>query len=104
MQDYKLNLFHSYNRKIDNAYIIALPRHPLSQKHLRECIQSCEKVGQSYKVWPAFDGTAGEIQVPDQCLNNDFFKIIKVTDHWLTKTEVACALRSEEHTSELQSH
>ncbi len=92
MQDYKLNLFHSYNRKINNAYIIALPRHPLSQKHLKECIQSCEKVGQPYIVWPGFDGTAGEIQVPEQCANNDFFKIIKVTDHWLTRTEVACAL------------
>jgi GR25 family glycosyltransferase involved in LPS biosynthesis len=59
---------------------------------LKECIQSCEKVGQPYIVWPGFDGTAGEIQVPEQCANNDFFKIIKVTDHWLTRTEVACAL------------
>jgi GR25 family glycosyltransferase involved in LPS biosynthesis len=64
----------------------------LSQKHLKECIQSCEKVEQPYIVWPGFDGTAGEIQVPEQCANNDFFKIIKVTDHWLTRTEVACAL------------
>ncbi len=59
---------------------------------MKECIQSCEKVGQPYIVWPGFDGTAGEIQVPEQCANNDFFKIIKVTDHWLTRTEVACAL------------
>lgn len=92
MEKYKLNLFHSYNREIENAYIIALPRHPLSQKHLKECIQSCEQVGQSYKVWEAFDGTAGEIQIPEQCADNSFFRVIKVTDHWLTKTEVACAL------------
>ena len=59
---------------------------------MKECIQSCEKVGQPYIVWPGFDGTAGEIQVPEQCANNDFFKIIKVTDHWLTRTQVACAL------------
>ncbi len=59
---------------------------------MKECIQSCEKVEQPYIVWPGFDGTAGEIQVPEQCANNDFFKIIKVTDHWLTRTEVACAL------------
>lgn len=90
--NYNLNLFHSYNRQIDKAYIIALPRHPLSQKHLKECIKSCETINQSYTVWEAFDGTVAEIQVPPQCQNNDFFKVIKVTDHWLTRTEVACAL------------
>lgn len=92
MEKYKLNLFHSFNREIENAYIIALPRHPLSQKHLKECIQSCEQVEQSYVVWEGFDGTAGEIQIPPQCADNPFFRVIKVTDHWLTKTEVACAL------------
>lgn len=92
LEKYKLNLFHSYNREIENAYIIALPRHPLSQKHLKECIQSCEQVGQNYVVWEGFDGTAGEIQIPPQCADNPFFRVFKVTDHWLTKTEVACAL------------
>ena len=92
LEKYKLNLFHSYNREIENAYIIALPRHPLSQKHLKECIQSCEQVGQNYVVWEGFDGTAGEIQIPPQCADTPFFRVFKVTDHWLTKTEVACAL------------
>lgn len=46
-----------------------------------------------YKVWEAFDGTKeGEILIPPSLKDDRFMKMIKLTDHYMTKSEVACAL------------
>jgi GR25 family glycosyltransferase involved in LPS biosynthesis len=51
---------------------------------------SCEKVGQPYEFWDAYDGLADEIKAPAH--HNAVMDCIKVTDHYLTRGEVACAL------------
>lgn len=46
----------------------------------------------SYVVWDAFDGTGNTIIAPDHSKNETVTNIVKITDHYLTRGEVACAL------------
>lgn len=86
------SLFFSYDLNIDNAYIITLKNNEGSQKHSKRCQESCEKVGQSFVVWDAYDGLSDQIETPEHSINNPLMKMLKVTDHYLTRGEVACAL------------
>jgi hypothetical protein len=45
-----------------------------------------------YKIWDAFNGLNNPITVPEHSQNDSIIKMIKVTDHYLTRGEVACAL------------
>jgi GR25 family glycosyltransferase involved in LPS biosynthesis len=90
--DNTLNLFYSREAHIENAYIITVKGNESSEKYSARCRQSCDQVGMKYKVWDAFDGTKGPITTPDQCMNDSFMRLLKVTDHYLTRGEVACAL------------
>jgi GR25 family glycosyltransferase involved in LPS biosynthesis len=45
-----------------------------------------------YQVWDAFDGTKEGIVVPQHSINDSVIRMLKVTDHYLTRGEVACAL------------
>lgn len=87
-----LNLYYSYDLEIENAYIITVRDNELSEKYSERCAKSCEDVGMSYRIWDAFDGTKDEIFTPFHSMNNDFIRSLKVTDHYLTRGEVACAL------------
>jgi GR25 family glycosyltransferase involved in LPS biosynthesis len=85
-------LFYSYDIAIESAYIITLKNNQDSQRLSARCQQSCRAVGQPFKVWDAFDGLQTEIQTPEHSINNPLMKMLKVTDHYLTRGEVACAL------------
>ena len=88
-----LNLFYSRRIEIENTYIITVKGNESSENYSKRCQQSCESVGQPYTVWDAFDGTKGhDIIVPDHSKNDSFIKMMKVTDHYLRRGEVACAL------------
>lgn len=89
-----LNLFYSYDTRVDDAYIITIKGNKYSEEYSRRCQRSCEAVGQSYKIWDAFDGTdkTKGIQIPDHSKDDAITQILKVTDHYLTRGEVACAL------------
>jgi GR25 family glycosyltransferase involved in LPS biosynthesis len=89
-----LNLFYSYNTSVDDAYIITIKGNKYSEEYSKRCQQSCKAVGQSYKTWDAFDGTdkSKGIQIPDHSKDDALTQILKVTDHYLTRGEVACAL------------
>jgi hypothetical protein len=41
-------------------------------------------------MWDAYDGTRGEIVPPEH--HGQFMRLLKVTDHYLTRGELACAL------------
>lgn len=77
---------------VDQAYIITLKNHQLSEKLSARCQASCKQVGQPYKVWPAFDGTSGEIKVPESLQSQSWIKWIRQYDTDLSVTEVSVYL------------
>lgn len=87
-----LNLFYSRQIDVESAYIITLKGNDISEKLSKRCQQSCINVGMNYNIWEGFDGKKETIQIPEHSKNSDILKLIKITDHYLTKTEVACFL------------
>lgn len=93
-----LNLYFSNNVNVEHAYIITIVGNELSENYSQRCQQSCESVQMPYKVWGAYNGTLetghkpGWISSPAHLEDDSLMSMIKVTDHYLTKAEVACAL------------
>lgn len=85
-----MNLFFSYDLDVDKAYIIRVKGHEKSEQLARRCGDSCGKVGMPYQFWDAYDGTSGEIKPPAH--HGQVMNMVKVTDHYMTRGEVACAL------------
>lgn len=85
-----MNLFYSYDLFVDKAYIIRVKDHDRSMELAKRCADSCESVQMPYEYWDAYDGTGEEIKIPEH--HNDIMDLIKVTDHYMTRGEVACAL------------
>ena len=54
-----MNFLNSYDTNVESAYIITLPNSETSQKLTQQCVESCEAVGQPYKLWEGFDGSSG---------------------------------------------
>lgn len=92
MNNQGLNLFYSHNTTIENAYIITVKGNTNSEKYSQRCQFSCNQLGIPYKVWDAFDGTGDTILIPEHSQNDSISRILKITDHYLTRGEVACAL------------
>lgn len=84
------SLFYSYDLNISKAYIIRVKNNEDSEKKAERCSESCELVGQEYEFWDAYDGIGQEIIPPEH--HGGIMNGIKVTDHYLTRGEVACAL------------
>lgn len=85
-----MKLFTSYDLNIDQAYIIRILGNEVSERFASRCAESCTNTGMQYSFWDAYDGTSGEIKAPAH--HNDVMDLIRVTDHYLTRGEVACAL------------
>lgn len=82
-----------WSHDMDNVYgafIIRVPGHETSETLARRCASSCEKVGQKYEYWDAYNGITDPISVPAH--HSPIMDLIKVTDHYLTRGEVACAM------------
>lgn len=87
------SLFYKHDVDVDCAYIITVKGNSNSEQYSQRCAKSCANVGMNYTVWDAFDGTGGSgIHIPDHSKNDSLTKILKVTDHYMTRGEVACAL------------
>ena len=84
------SLFYQYDMSVKLAYIIRLKGHTKSEEMAQRCARSCELVKQNYIFWDAYDGTGKEIKIPNH--HNAVLDLIKITDHYLTRTEVATAL------------
>lgn len=85
-----MNLFHSYNQVAEKAYIIRVDGNEKSEELAKRCADSCAEVGQMYQYWQAYDGYENPIKPPKH--ESEIMNLIKVTDHYLTRGEVACAL------------
>lgn len=91
--DEHLNLFEDYSEDIENTYIIALKGNTTSEAQLARCIESLDKFNMSHSVFYGYDGTDKiTIKTPEHLKNNSFMKTIKLYDHCLSITEIACAL------------
>lgn len=84
------SLFNAYDMSVDTAYIIRVSGNEKSESLAYRCAESCKAVGQQFEFWDAYDGTGSEIIPPAH--HNDTMKMFKVTDHYLTRGELACAL------------
>lgn len=88
-----LNLFRNNTTQVENAYIITVRGNPSSERYSARCQESCQQVGMPYTVWDAYDGTRpGDIRPPEQLKDDSFMSLIKISDHYMTRGEVACAL------------
>jgi hypothetical protein len=86
------SLFLSHSLDVERAYIICVDNNAASMALAQRCAKSCDDVGQPWSYWSAFDGIKDRIVVPAQAANDNLIKMIKVTDHYMTRGEVACAL------------
>lgn len=84
-----MNYLASYDTNVESAYIITLPGDETSEKLTQQCIQSCEAVGQPYKLFEAFNGRSGEIKVPDGLKDQAFINFLRVHTSWITPTQIA---------------
>lgn len=84
------SLFYSYNVDVEKAYIIRINGLKSSEEKAIVCSSSCDDVNMPWEYWDAYNGVEKEIQIPWH--HNDIMKLLKVTDHYLTRGEVACAL------------
>jgi hypothetical protein len=104
-----MNFINHYDMSVDSAYIISLQNNELSQQFTQRCVQSCEKVGQPYKIFYGFDasqskvktqtyklgqpvGELGDIQVPDMLKGQAFINFLRVHRSDLMLTQIACFL------------
>ena len=86
------SLNYNYNTEVESAYIIVVKDHPISESMFLRCEESCKKVDMSYKRWEAFDGTKGEIIVPDHLDDVHHYRWVKVVNEALAKSEVCTVL------------
>jgi GR25 family glycosyltransferase involved in LPS biosynthesis len=84
----------NYAMDFDNpvAYIITVKGNKTSEEMSLRCQESCQKAGQPYQVWDAFDGTSGEIFYPEHAKNQVHYRWLKQMNDKLTIGEVACIL------------
>lgn len=85
-----MSLFYKYDMAVDKAYIIRVAGHASSEEKAKRCADSCDSVGQSWEYWDAYNGLAESIINPKH--HGQFVDLLKVTDHYMTRGEVACAL------------
>lgn len=85
-------LFYSYDMDVDKAYIIRIKGNALSEKKAEACATSCKEVGMPFDFWDAYDGTGDFIKEPFHLVDDQIMKCIKLTDHYLVRPEICCAL------------
>jgi hypothetical protein len=85
------SLFWSHDmNNVYGAFIIRVKGNDTSEVLAQRCAASCDQVGQNYEYWDAYDGIEEEIKKPNH--HNAVMDILKITDHYLTRGEVACAM------------
>ena len=84
------SLNYSYDQSVTKAYIIRIPNHEMSMQKAQRAAESCDLAGMDWEYWDAYDGIQNPIVPPQH--HGGVPAMIKVTDHYLTRGEVACAL------------
>ena len=86
------SLSFGYETEIESAYVITIKGHELSERMASRCEESCRAVEMPYRRWDAFDGTKGDIVVPESLRGQDWVRWIRVVNEALAKTEVCTVL------------
>ena len=86
------SLFNRYDLAVDRAYITRVVGNKQSETLAKRCADSCDSVKQAWSYWDAYDGYSRRIKEPEHSRDNPVMKMLKITDHYLTRGEVACAL------------
>lgn len=86
------SLYYKYDQAVDRAYIIRVKGHEVSEKKALNCANSCDKIGMPYQFWNAYDGTGDTIKEPENLIGDPIMSLIKISDHYLVRPEVCCAL------------
>jgi len=87
-----MKLYHSYDSSTAGAYIIYIPANSVSVDQAYRCLQSCVAVDQPAELWEGFDGSGTEISVPRHLKGQSWTNWFRVTDHQISRTEIACCL------------
>ena len=105
-----MNYYNHFNMKVEGTYIISIQGNEVSEKLTKQCIESCEKVGQpNVRLFPAFDAThspvkvqdhdlgkpigeLGTIKVPDFIQGQGFLNFLRLRRSDLLMTQIACFL------------
>jgi GR25 family glycosyltransferase involved in LPS biosynthesis len=89
-----LKLFRNNDTVVESAYIITVRGNSNSERYSARCQQSCQDVGMPFKIWDAYNGTGQDNQIiaPNHLKNDSVMNMLKITDHYMTRGEVACAL------------
>jgi hypothetical protein len=87
------SLYKSYKTAINSAYIIRIKNNKISEDAANRCIKSCEDVNMPFTLWDAYDGVDTEgIKAPEHLKNHTIMNMLKISEHYMRKGEVACAL------------
>ena len=105
-----MNYYNHFNMKVEGTYIISIQGNEVSQKLTKQCLESCEKVGQpNVNLFPAFDATdspvkiqdhdlgkpigeLGTIKVPEFLQGQAFINFLRLRRSDLLMTQIACFL------------
>ena len=87
-----MKLNNSYNQTVQGTYIIHIPDNPVSVMQAERCLDSCRAIGQSAQLHVGFSVNGSEITVPQHLQGQSWIDWFRVTDHYLSSTEVACCL------------
>lgn len=85
-----MKLFYSYDMVPSKAYIIRVNGNEKSMSKASRAAKSCEEVGMDWDYWDAYNGIENPIVPPDH--HSGILEMVKITDHYLTRGEVACVL------------
>jgi hypothetical protein len=84
------SLNYGYDQTVTKAYIIRVKGHSSSEEKAQRAANSCDLAGMPWEYWDAYDGIQNPIQPPEH--HGGVPAMVKVTDHYMTRGEVACAL------------
>ena len=89
--DLSKSLNFAYDMSVESAYIITIKDHAESERLAKGCQRSCDIAGMPWKTWDAFDATDGKtIKIPEHSKSSSWLKWVKLYDHHLSITEIAC--------------
>ena len=105
-----MNYYNHYDMNVEGTYIISIQGNKVSEKLTKQCLDSCEKIGQpNVNIFPAFDATdspikiqdhklgkpigeLGTIKVPEMLKGQAFINFLRLRRADLLMTQIACFL------------
>jgi len=86
------SLYKKFDMNVESAYIIRIKNNKNSESLAERCANSCDKVKMPYKFWDAYNGIESPILPPDHLKDHVLMNMIKLSDHYMLRGEVAAFL------------